>query len=367
MKRLPILVAFGLLFCLAFSAVAQSTAGTQIDPAVSQSYLEQVYRPQLEQSIRALFDQRSDTRDEEAFLTLAQTIARENLTLQTAGLTQALSGQTRWKEGDLLTLAAGTKLALLSGSGELVSGTLVNVTRGQAVPVFQALPDQDTCMAGTDCQVRITSLTACFAAQGAAELAASTNVDYNACADALAALGLFRGTDYGYELERTATRTEALVMFLRLLGEEQNALKWAGPHPFTDVPAWADRYVAYAYARGYTNGVSATAFGATQDVTARDYLTFLLRALQYQEGREFAWATAVSDSQTLGVITAGEQALLEQGLFLRAHVAYFSWYVLFARHQAESRLLLWVLEDKGAFTAQALNRAVLCVKGARPL
>ena len=365
MKRMSVLAAFGLLFCLAFSAVAQSTAGTQADPAVSLSYVEQVYRPQLEQSVRLLFDQTSGQSEEDAFLKLTQAVAQANLDLQTAGVTQVLSGQTRWKAGDLIRLEPGTKLSLLSGSGELIFGTLVNVTRGQAVSPLQALPDLDTCMAGTECQVRVTSLTAAFTCQGVAELTASANVDYNACADALAALGLFRGTDYGYELERTATRTEALVMFLRLLGEEQSALSWIGPHPFTDVPAWADRYVAYAYAKGYTNGISATAFGAAQDVTARDYLTFLLRALQYKEGTDFAWSTAVADSQTLGVITAGERALLEEGLFLRAHVAYFSWQTLFARHQTAGTLLLRVLEDRGVFTAQALNRAVLCLRGQR--
>ena len=72
-------------------------------------------------------------------------------------------------------------------------------------------------------------------------------------AETLHALGLFRGTGEDengvpiYALEKTATRAEALVMLIRLLGEEDAALSSLAAHPFTDVPAWADRYVAYAY------------------------------------------------------------------------------------------------------------------------
>ena len=34
-------------------------------------------------------------------------------------------------------------------------------------------------------------------------------------------------------------------MFLRLLGEESDALAFNGTHPFTDVPGWLSPYVAY--------------------------------------------------------------------------------------------------------------------------
>ena len=43
-------------------------------------------------------------------------------------------------------------------------------------------------------------------------------------ADALNSLGLFSGSEAGYELERTPTRAEALVMLLRLTGQADAAL-----------------------------------------------------------------------------------------------------------------------------------------------
>ena len=103
-------------------------------------------------------------------------------------------------------------------------------------------------------------------------------------------LGLFRGvSETDFALSRPATRTEALVMLLRLLGQENQALSFEGTHPFTDVPGWADRYVAYAWENGLTNGVSATTFG-TSDATCQMYATFLLRALGYNDARgDFTW------------------------------------------------------------------------------
>ena len=80
-------------------------------------------------------------------------------------------------------------------------------------------------------------------------------------ADRLHDLGLFRGTGSGYALDKTATRMQGLIMLIRLLGEEDEALACTDPCPFTDVAAGdPSRYTAYAYAKGYTTGTTATTF-----------------------------------------------------------------------------------------------------------
>ena len=48
--------------------------------------------------------------------------------------------------------------------------------------------------------------------------------DFTHCADALHELGLFQGTESGYELDRAPSRVEAGVMLVRLLGAEEDAL-----------------------------------------------------------------------------------------------------------------------------------------------
>ncbi|OEG00142.1 hypothetical protein BHF71_05940 [Vulcanibacillus modesticaldus] len=80
-------------------------------------------------------------------------------------------------------------------------------------------------------------------------------------AEALKELGLFQGSDKGFELERQPTRVEIAVMMVRLLGVEQEVLKGNYEHPFVDVPNWADKYVGYLFQNNITKGLSEDTFG----------------------------------------------------------------------------------------------------------
>ena len=79
----------------------------------------------------------------------------------------------------------------------------------------------------------------------------------------LKSLSLFKGvSDTDFDLDRAPTRTEAVVMLIRVLGKEAEALNGSWSHPFTDVSPWADKYVGYAYEKGLAKGVSETQFGS---------------------------------------------------------------------------------------------------------
>lgn len=99
-------------------------------------------------------------------------------------------------------------------------------------------------------------------------------------------LGLFKGTDKGFELEKPMTRAEAAVMVTRLLGAEGDAKAENNPHPFQDVPAWASPYVGWLYKNGLTNGVSKTEYGSGRRVTCQQFGVFLTRASYRTEARE---------------------------------------------------------------------------------
>ena len=62
---------------------------------------------------------------------------------------------------------------------------------------------------------------------------------FTSSADALRDLGLFQGSDKGYELDRAADRAEAATMLVRLLGKEAEAKEsWEASDsefPFTDL------------------------------------------------------------------------------------------------------------------------------------
>lgn len=130
-------------------------------------------------------------------------------------------------------------------------------------------------------------------------------------ANALHALGLFNGTGTDangnpiYDLDRAPTREEAITMLIRLMGKEEIAKDYDRKMPFTDVSGWAKPYVGAAYSWGLTSGTSETTFGGKQKVSAMQYLTFVLRALDYEDGTDFQWDKAWKLSDEIGV-TSGQ-------------------------------------------------------------
>ncbi len=128
-------------------------------------------------------------------------------------------------------------------------------------------------------------------------------------ADSLNKLGLFAGTGTNpdgtpiYNLEGIPTRSQAITMLVKLLGKEKEAINGTWEIPFTDVANWAKPFVGYAYANGLTAGNSTTqpTFGGNDPVTAEQYLTFVLKALGYEAGKDFDWRKAWELSDQLGI------------------------------------------------------------------
>ncbi|MGI5962177.1 MAG: S-layer homology domain-containing protein [Lawsonibacter sp.] len=56
---------------------------------------------------------------------------------------------------------------------------------------------------------------------------------------------------------------------------------YEGTSPFTDVPSWAEPYVAACYTNGITSGISATQYGGDQPVTTAQAALMLMKALGY--------------------------------------------------------------------------------------
>ena len=152
--------------------------------------------------------------------------------------------------------------------------------------------------------------------------------DFINCADALNQMGLFKGTETGYELDRTPTRGEAATMLVRLLGKETEAIEKNYQTPFTDVPDWAKPYVGWLYENKLTNGTSDTTYGTSSACTAQMYSTFLLRTLGYSDtaaNPDFTYNNAVDFAEQKGVV---DMANCNEDNFLRDHVVAMSYTTL---------------------------------------
>ena len=179
-----------------------------------------------------------------------------------------------------------------------------------------------------------------------------------ALAQQLNRLGLFRGAgtnadgSVNYDLDRQPNRAEGITMLVRALGagDQEGTAK---NHPYTDVPAWANGVVSYAQKKGLTKGVSATKFGADSPVTTAMYLTFMLRALGYQDGTDFFWNTPWDAAVKAGVLPAQtDWTTLTRGEMVRITTA-----ALFAPVKGTSTPLWQQLVSQGRFTAEQFQAA----------
>ena len=194
----------------------------------------------------------------------------------------------------------------------------------------------------------------CVGAAAAAMLTASAfAANYTNCADSLHEMGLFQGTQNGYDLDRTPTRAEAAVMLVRLLGKEAEAKTLTYTAPFTDLKGWEKPYVQYLYSNGLANGTNRTTFHPTGKCTAQMYAVFLLRALGYSDTADFSYANAIETAREQGIYDTG---IINTQNFLRDDAAAASYTVLSVSPKNGEGTLLDQLVSENAITEADAKR-----------
>lgn len=194
----------------------------------------------------------------------------------------------------------------------------------------------------------------CVGAATAAMLTASAfAANYTNCADSLHEMGLFQGTQNGYDLDRTPTRAEAAVMLVRLLGKEAEAKTLTYTAPFTDLKGWEKPYVQYLYSNGLANGTNRTTFNPTGKCTAQMYAVFLLRALGYSDTADFSYANAIETAREQGIYDTG---IINVQNFLRDDAAAASYTALSVSPKNSEGTLLDQLVSENAITEADAKR-----------
>jgi len=181
--------------------------------------------------------------------------------------------------------------------------------------------------------------------------------DFKHIADELNSMGLLQGRDGDYALGSEPNRAEALVMLIRLLGVEREAEVCEDAHPFTDT-GWAEPYIAYAFNNRLTQGTSETEFSPQLICTAQMYVTFVLRALGYDDrAGDFTYDGAIAFGKEIGIVDDN----LAEGRFLRGDMVAVSYLALkTAPKDGSYDTLLEKLIAEGAVTA--VSAAPILVK-----
>lgn len=360
MKR-PIALLASLLAVTVLATAATAAGGDASDPLISLNYLQTTFTTKANASIDAALDKADQAAYAKAEAALRSTIAAADVFTE-----------SRLKQGDVLSGTTGLQVIVLAGSVnvQFSSGAVVDVTTGSEVKSGAALAENHRYLVAEDTTAlfTVTGKTAVVNYCGFYSIASSSSVDYPAMAASLKTLTLFRGSDTGYgegfDLEKAPTRMEALIMLIRLLGEESAALTCTAYQPFTDVPDWALPYAAYAYSKGYTNGVGPTTFGTTMSASAEMYTEFLLRALRYSSTAQSDISNAPERAYFAGVLTAGEVSALRASAFLRADVVYLSYYALETNVSGGSKLSDTLIA-RGVFSDAAYRASRAMVNSAR--
>jgi len=172
-------------------------------------------------------------------------------------------------------------------------------------------------------------------------------------AEQLNKLGLLKGVSKGnYDMMRAPTRTESVVMVIRLLGKENEAQEYnASENPFYDVPAWAVKYIAYAYDNGLVKGISNRQFGAHMATSPEQYITFLLRALYYSDDHDFSYDDSIGFASSIGLLDGWN----DSGFFSRSDMIILSFNALNAGLNNGEGTLADSLLEGGVFTDSQLN------------
>lgn len=369
-RLMPLLLCLLLMCALALPALG---AADQQDPVVAKSYLNEVAITELKDTVNGAATRAMNAAYGQKLLALTEAVGDYRLQLAQKDTGNRFADGTvlLLKKGDQLTLAPGTQMMPLSGTVEANCSGVINVSAGYALSNGGALYQKNLYMKNDTPQggVTITSDTAELWLSGVYALTVSSQTDYGALATALQTMGLFQGTGSSFSLESVSTRAQGLVMFLRIMGLEDEALAYTGTHPFTDVPQshWAYRYIAYAYDQGLTNGSSAyqMVFSPESSITAQHYLTMLMRALHYDEGTAFTYSTVLSDCVTQQLFSSAEVDALTSGTFRRARLVYLSYYGLYGIEQISGRTLIQNLIADYTVPLEKFDQAVCEIVGSR--
>lgn len=129
-------------------------------------------------------------------------------------------------------------------------------------------------------------------------------------ADYLNQVGILKGANGDYGLNKSINRLEGLILILRTLGLEETALALnSEPSVFSDVPSWAVGYTNLASAYQVTSGTGGGRFSPSLPMTRDQFLMLMLRAMgaelpsELSKASESALAAGLIDEQLLNSFT----------------------------------------------------------------
>ena len=135
----------------------------------------------------------------------------------------------------------------------------------------------------------------------AASYADVTSEDNQEAIEVLQAVGIMVGDEKGnFNPDQQVTRNEMAVVMSNLMA--YNVATYKNTSPFTDVPSWAEPYVAACYTNGITAGYSDTIYGGNDTVTTAQAALMVMKALGY-----FQYSSDFGNDWQLSTVSQGNK------------------------------------------------------------
>ncbi len=174
------------------------------------------------------------------------------------------------------------------------------------------------------------------------------------CADDLYNLGLFKGTDKGYELDKGLTREESAVMLVRLLGKERELIGKEFREMFSDVKKdrWSFACIMYCYEEEITKGTGSNKFSPEEQIDSMQFTTLIMRLLGYKDVTPENALDFAVEYQMIPADKASE--LTRSGIFRRSDMVQLVYNSLKTRMKDET-LFCEYLMDEGILSENDLK------------
>ena len=208
---------------------------------------------------------------------------------------------------------------------------------------------------------------------------AAEGFKYEAEAKKLYDLGLFKGnseTSYEPDLGTALNRQAGLALAIRLMGkdaevaamtQEEIATQLAKIVDANEISDWAKPYAAYAVKNGLTNGIDPNIlpnvkFGAQLDLTGKEFINFVLKAMGYQ----VAWDDVLTKAASIGMLSAGDAVTFGTTAVMTRDLAVGVMASALGGTTASGVTLAQALIDAGAVSAEAMAAAGFFTPTATP-
>jgi hypothetical protein len=136
------------------------------------------------------------------------------------------------------------------------------------------------------------------------------NSAISAEAKLLADLGVLKGDGSGVNvvyLAKGTTRVQAAILYLRLIGKEDEALNYTGPEKFADQNdySWVQGRNILSYLKANPSlgwdGFSDGTFRPYDDITAQMFYKVMLESLGFKKDSDFKWSEVISFAKSKGL------------------------------------------------------------------